>query len=186
MKKFLLCTLTVVLIVVFAMTAAAAVKSPGRVDVSLNFKRMVGFASNQFAVWIEDSNGKYLKTVYATRWTADGGWEPRPLSLAMWVESSNLPDMDLDKVDAFSSATPSPGEQTYTWDCTDDNGKVVSNGVYFVKVEGTLRNENVSIFTAKVTVGGPDSEAQIETEFLGDETKDRDMLTDVRVTYKKL
>jgi len=46
----------------------------GHVAISFGYVKQSGSASNQFAVWIEDMSGNYLQTVFATRWTANGGF----------------------------------------------------------------------------------------------------------------
>jgi len=48
----------------------APARSRGRgwdVEVSFTFARQSGAASNQFAVWVEDAQGRYVRTLYATR-----------------------------------------------------------------------------------------------------------------------
>ena len=82
--------------------------------VEFNYEKISGSASNQFAVWIEDMNGKYINTLYATRWTANGGYKNRPDSIALWVEKSNLESMSKAEVDAIAGATPSAGSVSYT------------------------------------------------------------------------
>ena len=54
------------------------------VVISFNYQKQFGFASNQFAVWIEDINGNHVKTLYATFYTAKGGYLDRAESLRMW------------------------------------------------------------------------------------------------------
>ncbi len=180
MKKILLTLLAAAFLLSGTALAATAA---GQVEISLTYQRLSGSASNQYAIWIEDETGSYVCTLYATRFTADGGWERRPLSLARWVKVSALPEMTPAAVDTFSGATPRPGEQIYVWDCTNDAGDEVPAGKYVVCVEGTLRNEDVVIYTALVEIGGPSAEAEVQTEYFGKETEDRTMLGDVRVTY---
>jgi hypothetical protein len=182
MKKILLSSLAI-LAAALLLCGTTAAAEPGRVEISFTFQQLAGFASNQYAVWIEDDAGEYVRTVFATRFTADGGWKTRPLALAHWVEKSSLPEMSSGAVDAFSGPTPRPGEQTYVWDCKDNAGTTVPAGKYVVCVEGTLRNEDVVIYTAAVEVGGPSKEAEVRTEYFGSETDDRRMLGGVRVNY---
>jgi hypothetical protein len=183
MKKMLLPSLAILAAALLMYGTATAGNEPGRVEISFAFQRLSGFASNQYAIWIEDDAGEYVRTVFATRFTADGGWKTRPLALARWVEKSSLPEMSSGAVDALSGPTPRPGEQTYVWDCKDDAGRTVPAGKYVVRVEGTLRNEDAVICTATVETGGPSKEAEVRTEYFGKETEDRGMLGGVRVNY---
>ena len=100
----------------------------GEVIISFDYERISGPASNQWAVWIEDMDGNLIRTLYATAWTADGGYKTRPDSIALWAEKSGLASMSKDEVDAISGATPRAGTQSYVWDLTDANGNTVAPG----------------------------------------------------------
>ena len=65
----------------------------GEVIITFDYEKQSGSASNQFAVWIEDMDGNYLNTLYATKWTANGGFKSRPDSIAMWVAKSDIASM---------------------------------------------------------------------------------------------
>lgn len=47
----------------------------GTLTVTFDFEKQSGYASNQFAVWIEDVDGNLINTLYATRFTATGGYK---------------------------------------------------------------------------------------------------------------
>ena len=126
----------------------------GSLVITMDYARQSGSASNQFAIWIEDANHEYVTTLYATRYTANGGYSVRPDSIKDWVAKSNLAQMDKTEVDAISGATPAAGSLTYTWDLTDANGDRVPNGTYIFIVEGTLRWKNQVIYTGAIEVGG--------------------------------
>lgn len=63
----------------FSQSVSSAVG--GSVEVSFHYARQKGFSSNQFAVWVEDSGGRFVKTLYATGFTASGGYKKKPLLL---------------------------------------------------------------------------------------------------------
>jgi len=87
---------------------AAAGVSP-KVEISFAYQKQTGMGSNQFAIWIEDSSGRYIKTLYATRFTAKGGWQKRPQSLPGWVKASQPLNAPSSEIDAITGATPSAG-----------------------------------------------------------------------------
>jgi hypothetical protein len=70
----------------------------------------------QFAVWLEDSSKKIIRTVWVTYYTGTGEWGPgivRPVSLPYWVSCWNLETKSLGDptpknpvVDAVTGATP--------------------------------------------------------------------------------
>jgi hypothetical protein len=137
----------------------------GEVAISLEYVRQSGSASNQYAVWIEDMGGKLLKTLYATQWTANGGYKTRPDSIALWVEKSNLAAMTESEVDAIGGATPRTGTQTYTWDLTDADGGAVSPGEYRFVVEGTLRWKNSVVYSGVIAIGDVPVTVQAGADF---------------------
>jgi len=148
-----------------AFNPAVRAIASGKVIVTFDYKRQSGTASNQFAVWIEDMDGQLVKTLYATRFTASGGYKDRPDSLALWVEKSGLAAMTKSEVDAITGATPKAGNLSYTWDLTDVNGGVVSPGAYQFFVEGTLRWKNVALYSGVITIGDAPATVQADTEF---------------------
>ena len=151
-------------------------------ELSFSFTRQSGSASNQFAAWIEDSQGKHVKTLYATRWTANGGWSRRPSSIPVWVKQSNLSQMPRAQVDAVSAATPRTGALTYTWDGTDSQGTAVPPGNYTLILEGTLRWENQVYYRAPIRLGQGAATPQVSVEYTGDgAAAERVMIGNVRV-----
>jgi hypothetical protein len=108
----------------------------GKLLLKFDFNSTSTSASNQYAIWIEDSKGNLVKTLYASDFTVHGGYRYRPDSLKFWVRKSNLASMSDSKVDAVSGATPRAGQQTYIWDCKDDQGNIVPNGEYNFYLEG--------------------------------------------------
>lgn len=155
----------------------------GELEVTLNYKQIDDIASNQFAVWIEDSKGEFIRTLFVTSFTAGGGWEYREESLTDWVERSGLSSGSAQDIDAYSGATPKSGKQVYTWDCKDESGQTVSAGEYHFFVEGTIYWENAVIFEGVIDLGSDEMSAQAEAVFTNDEAKKSDMLTDVEAVY---
>jgi hypothetical protein len=143
----------------------ASHSNPGRVEISFNYKKISGSASNQYAIWIEDMNGNLVRTLYATQWTAKGGYKSRPDSIPIWVEKTDLGSMDKISVDAVSGATPKTGPLTYTWDLTDSSGNSVVPGEYLVFVEGTLRWKNQVLYTGIIDIGGGLSTIEADVNF---------------------
>ncbi|MCL2374686.1 MAG: DUF2271 domain-containing protein [Treponema sp.] len=164
------------LITVFSLSCLAAQQAA---EVSFAFTRQSGRASNQFAVWVEDAQGRYVRTLYATRWTANGGWNRRPTSIPEWVSRSNLAAKSRAQVDAASGATPRTGTVTHVWDGADSDGNAVPPGDYVIYVEGTLRWENQVLFRAPLTIGQGAAPAAVTVQFSGDSAEERGMITAV-------
>ena len=122
------------------------------VAVSFDYTKQQGYATNQFAVWIEDANGVLVKTLFATEFTANGGYEKRPDAIPVWVERAAIAGETAP--DAASGATPKSGTVRYIWDLTDESGARVADGTYRFFVEGTLRWKNQVLFSGELTLNG--------------------------------
>ena len=111
--------------------------------------------------------GNYINTIYATQWTASGGYKSRPDSIALWVNKSNIASMPDYYVDAISGATPkSSGSQSYAWNLKDINGDTVLPGEYKVFVEGTLRWKNYVLYSCAITIDDAPVTVQADVEFI--------------------
>lgn len=162
----------------------AADEARGQVEISLTYSRRAGIASNQYAVWIEDSKGQHIKTLYVTRFTAEGGWEYRPDSLSTWVSKSGIKDNGAKAVDVYSGATPLSGRQTYIWDCTDENGQDVPAGEYRFLVEGTIFWKDAVIYEGVIYVNGEENSAKAEARYTTESAEQSDMIMDVEAIYR--
>jgi len=163
--------------------ASAVFAQETRGEVSFDFNRQGGVASNQFAVWIEDAQGRYVRTLYATRWTAAGGWRRRESSVPQWVRQSGLAGRNQAHVDALAGPTPRTGAVSHAWDGRNYAGQAVPPGEYRVFVEGSLRWENRVVYTAVIRLG--ETGRVIATpEFFGDRAQERGMIGPVTVTFR--
>ncbi|MDR2313724.1 MAG: DUF2271 domain-containing protein [Spirochaetaceae bacterium] len=180
MKKFFV---ALVLLGALIRTGGFAQPVSGALEISLVYTRQGGFGSNQFAVWITDARGNYVKTLYATRFTASGGYSKRPQSIPTWVEQSGLARMSRAQVDAFTGATPPAGALVYRWDGTDHTGAALPRGEYRVYVEGSLRNETRVLYSASVQWGSPARPVELQPRYFGNDTRARNMISAVKVSF---
>jgi len=171
----------ILILTVLVLTGVAAqTASQPAAELTFTYTKLSGSASNQFAVWVEDFQGKYIKTLYATRYTANGGWERRASSIPVWVKQSGLSAMTKAQVDALTSATPKAGTLIYTWDGTDSKGAAVPTGDYVLILEATLRWENQVYYRAPIRLGKGQAAAEVSVEYKGDAGVDRAMIGDVK------
>ena len=151
---------------------------PSEVIITFDYERQTGSASNQWAVWIEDGSGHLLKTLYASAWTADGGYRTRPDSIALWVAKSGRDSMSQTEVEAVSGPTPSTGRVSYTWDLTDAGGETVPPGEYKYYIEGTLRWKNYVLYSGTILLSDGQSSVKDEAvEFFYEESDRHAALT---------
>ncbi|MDR1238769.1 MAG: DUF2271 domain-containing protein [Treponema sp.] len=158
--------------------------SAGTVEISFTYTRQSGVGSNQFAVWITDAQGNYVKTLYATRFTATGGYAKRPQSIPDWVKQSDLASLGKEQVDAFTGPTPQAGALRYRWDGTDHAGAAVPSGEYRVFLEASIRNENRVLYSALVQLGAASGPVELAPQYFGRDTKVRAMISGVTVSFQ--
>jgi tetratricopeptide (TPR) repeat protein len=92
---------------------------------------ILGFADElapQTAVWIEDKDGKFIKTIYVSGFS--GYAKEKQVNLPRWAKSSNFSDTD-----GVTGASVDLGHHIYVWDLKDSIGKEVKSGEYVIKVE---------------------------------------------------
>lgn len=155
MKSIISLLLTLACTLVFAGNLQAQTAPEGKkVTVTYQWVRIPGPGSNQVAIWVEDVRGSYVRTLFATRYTAQGGYVRRPVSLSEWVQKSDWKNAPKEEVDAVSGSTPAAGLQTVTWDGRDRTGKVMPAGTYVIRMEANILNEKKMFFRGEISVGG--------------------------------
>lgn len=174
-------------LLLLAAATVAGAAAQGAVSISFDLERIGAIASNQYAVWIEDSNGKYIRTLSATRFAATGGLAKRPATLPNWAAASsweNNPPADLD---AVSTPTPGTGTVTVVWDCKDSKGQTVPAGTYTYKIEGNNFWANGFIWTGTIVVGRGANSSAATVQYLPDKDKATEkgmLITNVKAEYK--
>lgn len=166
----------------------SSVPSLGLVRIDYRLERQRGHASNQVAVWIEDAAGRHVRSLFATSFTAEGGYVRRPMSLPAWRESARWEQASDELVEAVARPAQDSGTHSLYWDGLDSSGAPVAPGTYRFLVEGNLRWENRVLFTGTVAVGtdgdtgGDTATASPEYDPPGAEAH-AGMLADVRAEF---
>lgn len=149
------------------------------VFITFDFQKQQGYASNQFAVWVEDVDGNLVKTLYVTKFTAKGGFEQRPDAIPVWVERAGIAQGG--EIDAVTGATPKSGNVSIVWDLTNESGVRVADGTYRYFVEGTLRWKNHVLFTGEITLDGSATTSEATAGYTYAASDDADALTEASV-----
>ncbi|GHU75523.1 hypothetical protein AGMMS49992_19700 [Clostridia bacterium] len=176
MRKLLVCFCMVTILALTACSTPAPSPTPqadassGSLTISFDFMRQPGSASNQFAVWVENANGQFIRTIFATKFTASGGYKSRPDSIPIWVARSG--------VDGVTSATPQTGVFSCVWDLKDSDGSTVPQGVYKFFVEGTLRWKNQVLFSGVIEIGDSAQSVTVEGDYTYEAAANQPALTD--------
>lgn len=153
--------------------------------ISFDFQRG-GIASSQYAIWIENEEGKLVRTLYATSFTARGGYEYREDAIPFWVGKACPEKMTNAQVDAITGATPGNGRLTYMWDGTDQNGIRVPTGEYHFFLEGTLYWKSRVLFSGMVNWGGAEQTSiPVEARYFNRSTVNQDMISSIKAGYMR-
>jgi len=109
----------------------------------------------QTAVWIEDKDGKFVKTIYVSGFS--GFAKEKQANLTDWANASKFTDAD-----AVTAASIDVGHHIYVWDLKNYKGNQVEAGDFVVKVEvaywpsmeyqSTSANIKIGKQTSKVVV----------------------------------
>lgn len=153
------------------------------VEISFNFLRG-GIASSQYAIWIEDKNGKLIRTIYATPFTVKGGYAYRKEAIPTWVSKAKPKEMSAAQIDAVTGATPHNRTLNYIWDGTDDKHRQVADGIYTIYIEGILYWNSRVTCLGKVDWGNQkQSSIPVTTYYHDSSPKNKNMITEVKMTY---
>ncbi|RJL26626.1 DUF2271 domain-containing protein [Bailinhaonella thermotolerans] len=164
--------------------ADTAGRPPGLVRIDYRLTRLPTHASNQIAIWIEDRAGRYVRTLFATSFTANGGYVRRPMSLPRWREAADWENATEAEIRAASRPAQESGEHSVYWDGTDRNGRPVPPGTYVYRIEGNVLWENRVLFTGEIRVGETAHESRARVEHLPAAARDQGVLLDgVRAAF---
>lgn len=156
-----------------------------RLEISFRFHRG-GIASSQYAIWIEDEAGKLVRTLYATSFTAKGGYAYREDAIPVWVSKAKPQNMSSAQVDAITGATPQNGVLTYRWDGTDDKGNRVPVGNYKFFVEGTLYWKSRVVYSGELDWGnGKQGSIPMKVRYFNRSTTNENMITELKACHIK-
>ncbi|QDR79885.1 DUF2271 domain-containing protein [Sporomusa termitida] len=139
--------------------AAPAVQSPGQVTVSFDYQRQREIASDQLAVWIEDTQGRHIRTLLVTRFTANGGYQKRAETVPHWQQAFQPAGAGRQALDAVSSATPQSGPVSVIWDCRNQAGEAVPAGPYVYKAEANIKWAKTALWQGTLPVGSGAAES---------------------------
>jgi len=114
------------------------------------------------AVWVEDANGKPVRTLSV--WVNTSGRGPRYIrELRRWFtmerdqEDAGGPDL----ITTVSSATRLPGQYTVTWNGRDDRGNVVDQGAYRVVIEAAREHGTYQLMRQVLDISGADKQIDV-------------------------
>lgn len=165
------------------------------VELSFNYQKQSGAGSNQWAVWIENSEGKVVRTLYVSKFTTQGramggqerrrGYTFRPTCVPTWVKNAGAEQMTDEQIDAVTGATPSQsGIQTYTWDFKDASGKEVPAGDYKLCFEATLYFNSIILYSGSFSTKDKAGDIKLTSTLTEEDEAHKNMITEVKAQLK--
>ena len=161
-----------------------AAKKTKTLEVSFDYQRQGGPGSNQYA-----------RTLFVTSYTTKGrtrpgeepmrGYVKRPNCVPTWVKAAKAAEQTDQQLDAVTGATPqASGSQTFTWDFTDQQGKIVQKGNYKVIVEATLYQASDIIYSGTFSTKDKACDIKLTSMLTEPDEKHKDMVTNVKAVLK--
>ena len=115
------------------------------------------------AVWIEDADGRMVRTLSLWVQTSRRGpqWIP---DLRQWYrdEMARRQKFGGDLVATVSEPTRAPGKYLLVWDGRDDRGNVVAQGNYSIAIEAAREHGTYQILRSDVTLGSKPFTKELE------------------------
>lgn len=144
----------IILLLIFMVSGIIA-QTNGTLTVSVTTSAAGGnyAPKNVVAIWVEDNQGNFVKTLLAYAQT-------RKTHLNTWEASTSAFGSPFNTVDAITGATKSShSTRTCTWNGTDVDGNLTADGTYKVRMELTDKNSTGNFSTFTFTKG-PNTENQ--------------------------
>ena len=177
---------TIFTLFIISLLTISCQQKEGILEVSVDYQQKIKWASDQFAVWIEDEAGNYVNTLFVTKFaTTELSLNERPDCVPVWVSKAQPAKMNSAELDAITMATPNTGIITHTWDMKDKQGNKVKPGNYVFILEATLDGNSRVIFKNNIQLGNKPVTVQGVPEFTHpDREKHKDMIRSVVADYK--
>jgi len=157
----------------------------GTVDITYALLIPPTSSGNQIAVWIEDNDGNYVKTLYVTPQAAHGRWKEITDMVGRWVRKSDWENASPAEVEAVSSVTQAAGPQTVVWDLTDRSGAPVPIGTYIYKIDGFRSGTNMVLWRGRIYVGGNGSTSVAEAIYTHSDAAEKGLVLEkVEAVYR--
>lgn len=164
------------------LSAAAAFIWAEKISVAVNPGEAYSKRAPQIAVWVEDSDGTYVGTLFVTKKASGNKWigspkDGRPESLPDWYKSKGqnpAVKISKDDLDATTSATPKKGiviskdlelekGKTYVFKCQANQS--FDYNEYYTKKNSGVDGQPAVLYAGEMIPDG--TEKEIKLEFSG-------------------
>lgn len=160
------------------LSAAAAFVWAEKISVAVNPGEAYSKRAPQIAVWVEDSDGTYIDTLFVTKKASGNKWigspkDGRPESLPDWYRAKGqnpAEKISKDEVDATTSATPKKGiviskdlelekGKTYVFKCQANQSFDYND--YYTKKNSGVDGQPAVLYTGEIIPDGTEKEIKL-------------------------
>lgn len=161
------------------LSAAAAFIWAEKISVAVNPGEAYSKRAPQIAVWVEDSDGTYVDTLFVTKKASGNKWigspkDGRPESLPDWYRAKGqnpAEKISKDEVDATTSATPKKGiviskdlelekGKTYVFKCQVNQS--FDYNEYYTKKNSGVDGQPAVLYSGSIIPNGKEIEIKLE------------------------
>lgn len=161
------------------LSVAAAFIWAEKISVAVNPGEAYSKRAPQIAVWVEDSDGTYVDTLFVTKKASGNKWigspkDGRPESLPDWYKSKGqnpAEKISKDEVDATTSATPKKGiviskdlelekGKTYVFKCQANQS--FDYNEYYTKKNSGVDGQPAVLYAGEMIPNGKEIEIKLE------------------------
>jgi hypothetical protein len=153
-------------------------------ELTFNLKNIQSFApSDQMAIWLENPDSSYVKTLYLSEYLSYGGFRVEGICND-WSSKAAWENVTVEEFDAVTAATPSAGEVKLKLECP---AGIVPDGQYIILLEVHLVDEYNELYSGTLNLTGKKTESSMKVSYRPDKYAKKtegDILSDVHVAAK--
>ncbi|NOY37315.1 MAG: DUF2271 domain-containing protein [Chlorobi bacterium] len=134
--------------------------------------------SCQIAIWLENPDGKYVKTLFVSEYLSYGGFSKSEIC-PDWSGKANWNHTSRENIDAATGATPSTGDIHFKFHCSEET---IPQGVYIYMIEVHLIENYNELYKGKIEIGKKKNESPASVIYLPEKfLKEGNILSQIKV-----
>jgi hypothetical protein len=139
--------------------------------------------SDQLVVWLEKTDGTFVKTLFVSEYLSYGGYND-PEICPSWTSKTNWEEASQEEFDAVTSATPSIGPVHMALSCTSEE---VPKGEYIIFIEVHLTTDYNELYSGMVKVSGRKFSNNLTVSYIPEKYHKAtyDVLSNVQISLNK-
>jgi hypothetical protein len=183
-KSFILSLLLIFyLLTLFGCSRYKSPYAPGSLEIQFNFNKPAGNMepSYQIAIWLEDLNGLYIKSLLVSEYLSYGGYNDSTIC-PMWRKKADWDNVSDEEFNAVTQATPDVSFNSIQINCKEFE---IVPGKYKYLVQAHIQERYNIAYTGEIELGQNPAEHSANVAYYPERHPDAgEVLSDVLVKYK--